>query len=103
VTQVRTKFTTGEVHEVGPAELLDLDRQGLLYSHELDADAATEAGISESSHKWKSAEEAEEPKPVKRAGRKPKAPKPEPVKPDTFTNPDGTVVEIPADHDGSIN
>ncbi len=34
--KVRTTFTPGIVHEVGDAELLDLDRQGLIHSREGD-------------------------------------------------------------------
>lgn len=93
MTQVRTTFTPGEVHEVDGAELTDLVRQGLLHSHELDDDAAAEAGIPKSAHKWKA--EGEEPKP--KAAKPPKPKSVEPVAPDTFENPDGTVVTIPTE------
>lgn len=43
LSKVRTTFTPGEVIEVDERELLDLERQGLIYSGELaDGESAAE-------------------------------------------------------------
>lgn len=45
MTKVRTTIEPGVVHEVDAAELIDLERQGLIYSREGDTTAKGE-------HKW---------------------------------------------------
>lgn len=47
MTQVRTKLRPTEVIEVGDAELIDLERQGLIHSRKLDKDEKQHKGEAE--------------------------------------------------------
>lgn len=60
-TKIRSSINPGTVVEVDERELVDLDRQGLIHSHELDAKSAEKTGVHKSAKRWKDgdAEEVE--------------------------------------------